>query len=90
MRREVRVKAEFADLYPSLHSGVWYTAAAVAGLVKGTRIVREGPGTQFPERLLQPAHFEFQGGGPRRGSWAGLHTRRVDRHPMMAGTAGSI
>jgi len=90
MRREVRVKAEFADLYPSLQFDHWYTAAAVAGLVKGTRIVREGPDIQFPERLLQPAHFDFRGGIPRRGSWAGLHTRRVDRHPMMAGTAESL
>lgn len=84
MRREVRVKPEVAFLYPTLDSDHWYTAAAVAGLVKGTRIVNEGADTHFVERILDPDHFEFRGGGPRRGCWAGMHTRRLDRHPVLA------
>jgi hypothetical protein len=80
MLREVQLKSAFAEAYPAITPGRWYTAAAVAGLVKGTRIVREGPDAQFTERILQPSHFEFRGGGPRHGSWAGLHTRRLDRH----------
>ena len=88
MRREVRVRAAVADQYPTLEPGRWYTAAAIAGLVKGTRILREGGSTQFPERLLHPTDFEFRGGSPRGGSWAGMHTRHLDRHPVLAGAAG--
>ena len=84
MRREVRVKPEVASAYPALDPTHWYTAAAVAGLVKGTRIVREGTEIQFLDRILDPEQFEFRGGGPRRGSWAGMHTRRLDRHPALA------
>jgi hypothetical protein len=82
MLREVRLKPAFASLYPSITPGRWYTAAAIAGLVKGSRIVTEGPSTRFTDRVLHPAHFEFRGGTPRRGSWAGMRTRRIDRHAL--------
>jgi hypothetical protein len=88
MLREVQLKPAFAEDYPTLVPGRWYTAAAVAGLVKGTRILREGCTTHFADRILQPAHFEFRGGTPRRGSWSGLRTRRLDRHPAMSASAG--
>lgn len=84
MLREVRVKALVAPEYPALDPDHWYTAAAVAGLVKGTRIVREGATIQFTERILNPDHFEFRGSEPRHGSWTGMHTRRLDRHPVIA------
>jgi hypothetical protein len=82
MIREVQLNPAFAAEYPSLVPGRWYTAAAVAGLVKGTRIVKEGPDAQFTERLLPPGHFRFRGGSPRRGTWMGLRTRRLDRHHL--------
>jgi hypothetical protein len=82
MYREVQLKAEFAELYPTLESGRWYTAAAVAGLLKATRIIREGDRVQITDRIVLPAHFEFRGGCPRFGSWVGKHTRRIDRHPV--------
>jgi hypothetical protein len=85
MRREVLLKPAFAAHYPTLEPGRWYTAAAVAGLVKGTRIVREGHDVEFPDRILLPDHFEFRGGGPRKGSWLGLRTRRLDRHAVLTG-----
>ena len=88
MLREVKLRPAFSDVYPTLIPGRWYTAAAVAGLVKGTRIIREGLDVQFTDRLLHPAHFEFRGGSPRRGSWMGLRTRRLDRHAALSGTAG--
>jgi hypothetical protein len=88
MRREVQLKAAVVHLYPTLVPGQWYTAAAVAGLVKGTRIVSEGLRLEFSERILDPEHFEFRGGGPRRGGWMGLRTRRLDRHPVPAGAPG--
>ncbi len=85
MYREVLLKPEFAGQYPTLSPGRWYTAAAVAGLVKGTRILAEGVDVQFAERILDPAHFEFRGGDPRHGNWLGLRTRHLDRHPVHAG-----
>ena len=79
MLRQVRLKAAYADRYPALDPGVWYTAAAAAGLVKGTTIVREGPQIEIRDRVLPPLHFEFRGGVDYRGSWRGMHTRRSDR-----------
>jgi hypothetical protein len=85
MRREVQLKPEAAHHYPTLVPGRWYTAAAIAGLVKGTRLVHEGLDLEFLDRILHSDHFEFRGGGPRRGSWMGLRTRHHDRHAMLAG-----
>lgn len=87
MRREAQLRPEFAHLYPALVPGQWKTAAAVDGLVRGTRIVTEGEDVVFAERVLDEEHFEFRGGGPRRGSWLGLRTRHLDRHAVLS-TAG--
>jgi len=79
MLREVRLNPAFAAEYPAIVPGRWYTAAAIAGMVKGTRIVREGSEAQFLERILPPGHFEFRGGDPRHGGWLGMRSRRLDR-----------
>ncbi|MDZ4863303.1 MAG: hypothetical protein SGJ01_07640 [Gemmatimonadota bacterium] len=84
MFREVQVNPAFASHYPALLPGRWYTAAAVAGLVKGTRIIREGSRAQFADWILPPDHFVFRGGSPRRGNCVGLWTRRLDRHPAVS------
>lgn len=80
MRREVQLRPAFASHYPALEPGRWYTAAAVAGLVKGTLILELGPDAEFTDRVLPATHFVFRGGSPRHGSWLGQRTRRVDRH----------
>lgn len=82
MPREVQVRPAFAALYPGLSPERWYTAAAAAGRVKGIRLVTEGLDIQFRHRILDPDHFVFRGGAPRHGSWVGLRTRRLDRHPV--------
>jgi hypothetical protein len=79
MVRQVQLKAAYADRYLSLDPGVWYTAAAIAGFVKGTTIVREGPQVEIRDRVLPPQHFEFRGGSDHRGSWGDRRTRRTDR-----------
>lgn len=84
MRREVQLRPEFADLYPSLEPGRWYTAAAIAGLVRGIQIVTGSFASDAVERILDPVHFSFRGGEPRHGSWLGLRTRYFDRHAMAA------
>ncbi len=87
MLREVQLKPAFADEYPALTPGRWYTAGAITGLVKGWRILHEGPDVQFTQRILHQAHFEFRGGTPRRAGWVGMRTRRQDRR-VFAGSAG--
>ncbi|HMU61214.1 MAG TPA: hypothetical protein PKA66_05480 [Gemmatimonadales bacterium] len=79
MLREVRLRQEYADEFPDVVPGRWYTAAMLAGLVKGHRLVEEGLDIELPDRLLDPERFEFRGGGPRHGGWLGARTRRVDR-----------
>jgi hypothetical protein len=79
MVRQVRLKSAYADRYRSLDPGLWYTAAAVAGFVKGTTILREGPRVEIRDRVLPPQHFEFRGGTDHRGSWGVQLTRRTDR-----------
>jgi hypothetical protein len=81
MNREVQLNPSHAEAYPSLSPGRWYTAAAIAGLVKATRIIREGVGIAIPDRLLPTEAFTFRGGAPRSGNWLAMRTRRIDRHP---------
>ncbi|MEO8634039.1 MAG: hypothetical protein ABI587_02070 [Gemmatimonadales bacterium] len=90
MFREVQVNPAFAADYPTLAPGCWYTAAAVAGFVKGTRLIREGGQAQFGARILPVDHFTFRGGSPRRGGWIGLRTRRLDRHPALDAQAAPM
>jgi hypothetical protein len=79
MQREACLRSEFANLYSSLIPGRWYTAAAVAGQVKGTSIVTGGSEVDLSKRVLNEEHFLFRGGRPRQGIWLGMRTRRVDR-----------
>lgn len=79
MLREVRLKQEYASEYDDVVPGRWYTAAMLAGLIKGHRLLTEGLDIELPERLLDPERFEFRGGAPRKGAWLGTRTRRVDR-----------
>jgi hypothetical protein len=90
MLREAQLRSEFAAEYPDLVPGRWYTAAAIAGLVKGTRIIREGPKIEFRGRILPGEHFLFRGGCPRQGSWAGLRSRRSDRRRMPSRAMASV
>lgn len=84
MLRQARLKPACADRFPMIDPSRWYTAAALAGTVKGTLIVREGAEATLPERVLEPEYFEFRGGSSRRGSWSGLRTRRLDRQHALA------
>ena len=65
MRREARLKSEYAKLYPSVTPGVWQAAAAVADLVRTQRELTNGEDSMSVGRVLSDAHFEFRGGTPR-------------------------
>ena len=64
--RRVRVRREFASLYPELVPGVWISAGRAARLIRqadpAQRRVHDCP----CRRLMCEAHFEFRG-GPRQG-----------------------
>lgn len=60
--REARLKPDHADKYLGIEPGVWFSAAALAEQLI-TRLLREGVSDEeLPQRVLDPAHFEFRGG----------------------------
>jgi len=63
--REARLQAEFAELYPGIEPGVWFTAATLADHMIA-RLLRQGNANlALVPRTLDPDHFEFRGGdGP--------------------------
>lgn len=76
--REARLRAEFADLYPGIEPGVWFTAATLADHLTA-RLIREGKANMaLVPRTLDPAHFEFRGGEGPVGGKASLGRRPQD------------
>ena len=65
MRREARLRPEYAHLYPMLESNKWVSAAVTAELVATTRLQQLEDTYVFHDRVLADAHFEFRGGSPR-------------------------
>jgi hypothetical protein len=76
--RLVRLRPEFADLYPGLDPCVWETATEIAARLLAQHAVQPSPGHMLSERILPEEHFEFQGGTPRGDSWTGLRSRVTD------------
>ncbi|HUR94652.1 MAG TPA: hypothetical protein VMY76_08715 [Gemmatimonadales bacterium] len=66
--REARLRPEFAERYPGIDPGVWYTAATLAEhlLARFIRHDASDP-TPSPPRILHPGHFEFRGSAGMRG-----------------------
>jgi hypothetical protein len=68
--RLVRLRAEFASLYPGLDPGPWYPAASVAAYFRAWLARHPGPRrASGPLRGLYTMHFEFRGGVPRDAPW---------------------
>ena len=60
--REARLRPEFSHKYAGLQPGVWVSAAGLAEQLI-THLLREGVSDEeLPQRVLDPAHFEFRGG----------------------------
>lgn len=73
MTREARLRPEFAHVYPGVPAGVWMPAADMgAALLMAHLQLSVLP--RLGNRLLDEAHFEFRGGGPR-GPHAAERTR---------------
>jgi hypothetical protein len=65
MRREARLRPEYAHLYPMLEPDTWESAALIAELVAATRLQQLEDAYVFHDRVLADAHFEFRGGSAR-------------------------
>ena len=73
--RLVRLRPEFAHLYPDLEPGVWESATELAARLLAQHAVQPSPGYMLSNRVLPDEHFEFQGGIPRSSSWTGASSR---------------
>jgi hypothetical protein len=73
--REVRLKPEYAEMYPEIEAGVWM-AAPVASARRLARVRLDGDAASLA-RVLDDEHFEFRGGRPREE--ASMRTRFGER-----------
>jgi hypothetical protein len=76
--REARLKAEFADLYPSLTPGQWEPAARVAEAVLARLLLMEITEAPIQDRILKEEHFEFRGETPDGAPRGSTASRVVD------------
>jgi hypothetical protein len=76
-RREVRLRPEFAGLYPGLEPGAWQDATVLAEQMLSEHRLRPSPGYMLSDRVLDNEHFEFRGGDSRARPRI-ARTRRTD------------
>ena len=74
--RQARVKLQYAKLYPGIVAGEWMPAWLLAERLLA--LARER-GLRPGERICDPSHCEFRGGGRRAPEFLGLRTRVHDR-----------
>jgi hypothetical protein len=73
----VRLKPEYAHLYPGLEPGVWETATDIMARLLAQHAIQPSPGFMLSNRILSDEHFEFRGGIPG-GFWNGQRSRLTD------------
>jgi hypothetical protein len=75
--REVRLRPEFAALYPTIPAG-WLPAPQLAEAI--VLRAQESRSLGIHRRTFDPRHFEFRGGaGPREPAQRDARTRAGDR-----------
>lgn len=95
--RRVRVRPEFASLYPELVPGVWMSAARAARLVRQADPNQQRVHGCACMRQLCEVQFEFRGGRqqPRTGAWqsraqySGPYTMDLPQDPPWRGGSAS-
>jgi hypothetical protein len=80
LRREARLRAGSAALYPALPSDTWMGAAELGSILLRW-IASGGAPPPLGTRLLPEEHFEFRGGELPRGSISSPRPRRDDAEP---------
>ena len=73
--RQARVKLQYAELYPGIVAGEWMPAWL---LVERLLALARQRGLKPGERICDPSHCEFRGGGRRPPELLGLRTRVRD------------
>jgi len=73
--REVRVRPQYAELYPDLPADVWVPARRFAELM--VRRAGSARSLGIHRRTLDPRHFEFRGGTAETRP-TNARTRRTD------------
>lgn len=73
--REARIKLQHAGHYPGINAGEWMPAWLLAERLFA--LARER-GLKPGERICDPSHCEFRGGGRRPPELLGLRTRVQD------------
>jgi hypothetical protein len=89
MRREARLKVEYAHLYPGVESGVWESAGVLADRVLSARLLRPSNGFILSDRALAEEHFEFRGGSHNRAAAPPATNSTVDPRSAHAESVGS-
>ena len=74
LRREARLRPEYATFYPGIRPDRWEPAAVLADTVLAGSILRGQRNSLSGQRVLLESHFEFRGGDDRAG-----RPRREDR-----------
>jgi hypothetical protein len=77
VRRQARLRPDFAELYPAVPAGVWIEASELGASLLHW-IASGGGSPPLGVRLLSDEHFEFRGGELPRGSIGTPRTRRED------------
>lgn len=79
--REVRLRPEYATLYPEVAADTWMPARAVAEAV--VRLAGAARRLSIYRRTLDPKHFEFRGGAEEQRA-AEARTRSTDARRQRA------
>jgi hypothetical protein len=87
--RRVRVRPEFASLYPEMVPGVWMSAAKAARLIRQADPAQQRVQGCACRRLMCEAHFEFRG-GRRHGPTSARQTRAEYRGPYRLGVDSAL
>ena len=56
----MRLRPEFAGLYPGLEPGVWETATELMARLSAQHLIQPSPGFTISSRFLPQEHFEFE------------------------------
>jgi hypothetical protein len=76
--RQVRLRPQYADLYPGIPPNEWWPAWLMAERLLA---LAEAQGVPPHERICNPSHFAFRGGQSRGPRLQDLRTRRSDVAP---------
>lgn|SRR5690242_19801394 len=93
IRREARLRLEYAGWYPAIQLSTWFSAKAVARavarqLLEGEPHHLQPPRWELGPRILDDRHFEFRGAA-ESGRPVGSRTRREDRRGSDANAPAS-